>query len=58
MKLLISFITGFATGFGLVYLITTRICDRLNESMEIDSCEDCPIYIERNGEDTCFHYKD
>lgn len=58
MKTIVEFLLGAAIGFVISYRITRKILDLRSEAIDIDSCEDCPIYIERNDDNTYFHYKD
>ena len=58
MKTIVEFLLGAAIGFVISYRIARKILDLRSEAIEIDSCEDCPIYIERNDDNIRFHYKD
>lgn len=54
---LISFLIGFITGFCIIKVIVKKLCEK-DKSFEIKSCEDCPVYVEKNGTGVTYHYDD
>ena len=56
MKLL-SFLIGFITGYKLIPVIVKKLEEK-NGLIEINSCEECPIYIEKDSDCMHFHYND
>ena len=54
---LIPFLIGLITGYWIIQFIVEKLVDK-DEPVEIDSCEDCPIYIERDNGNSRYHYHD
>ena len=51
-----KFLIGFGIA-GIVYFIINKIIEKKTYT-EIESCEDCPIYVENNGDNMKYQYKD
>ena len=51
-----KFLIGFGIA-GIVYFIIAKIIEKKTYT-EIESCEDCPVYVENDGDNVEYQYED